>query len=245
MFVKLKLHLCKLFGTHVLCLYNGHLNKPDIVSSITINQAYIGCLEFNQLVMNYLAHLHIAEQSDSNLLGNLLGDFVKGDPSKQYEVDVVQGIRLHRWVDAYTDSHCLMSESKAKFTSRTRRFSPIALDMFWDHFLAKHWNHFHCATLAEFNAIAENQVKHDFDSVTQLPERFLVVTEKMWRGRWLESYRELDNIQFALQRMSLRSTRMKPLAECYQSLVENYAFFENIFFDLYPDVLSKAKTIVI
>ncbi len=195
--------------------------------------------------MNYLAHLHIAEQSDSNLLGNLLGDFVKGDPSNQYRADVVRGIRLHRWIDAYTDSHYLMSESKAKFTSQTRRFSPIALDMLWDHFLANHWHHFHDLALAEFSTFAETQVKNDYESEAQLPERFLIVTERMWRGRWLESYCELDNIHFALQRMSLRSTKMKPLAECYQSFVKHYSFFESIFFELYPDVLGKAKSIVI
>lgn len=83
--------------------------------------------------MNYLAHLHIAEASDSNLLGNLLGDFVKGNPSEQFSEDIVQGIRLHRWVDAYTDSHEVMILAKALFPSTTRRFSPIALDMFWDH----------------------------------------------------------------------------------------------------------------
>lgn len=34
--------------------------------------------------MNFLAHLHIAKHCNSNLAGNLLGDFVKGDPNKHY-----------------------------------------------------------------------------------------------------------------------------------------------------------------
>lgn len=191
--------------------------------------------------MNYLAHLHIAEASDSNLLGNLLGDFVKGNPSEQFSEDIVQGIRLHRWVDAYTDSHEVMILAKALFPLTTRRFSPIALDMFWDHCLAKHWQRFHSQTLRQFVLDAEKKVKIDHSS--SLPERYMMVSVKMWQGRWLESYADFENIHFALQRMSLRRERMKPLAECYVSLEDSYQELESLFFSLYPQVLEKAKSI--
>ncbi|PNH77710.1 acyl carrier protein phosphodiesterase [Vibrio diazotrophicus] len=191
--------------------------------------------------MNYLAHLHIAEASDSNLLGNLLGDFVKGNPSEQYSEEIVQGIRLHRWVDAYTDSHEVMILAKALFPATTRRFSPIALDMFWDHCLAKHWQRFHSQSLRQFVLDAERKVKIDHSS--SLPERYMMVSDKMWQGRWLESYAEFENIHFALQRMSLRRERMKPLAECYVSLEDSYQELESLFFSLYPQVLEKAKSI--
>ncbi|MGG5575126.1 ACP phosphodiesterase [Vibrio diazotrophicus] len=191
--------------------------------------------------MNYLAHLHIAEASDSNLLGNLLGDFVKGNPSEQFSEDIVQGIRLHRWVDAYTDSHEVMILAKALFPATTRRFSPIALDMFWDHCLAKHWQRFHSQSLRQFVLDAERKVKIDHSS--SLPERYMMVSDKMWQGRWLESYAEFENIHFALQRMSLRRERMKPLAECYVSLEDSYQELESLFFSLYPQVLEKAKSI--
>ncbi len=191
--------------------------------------------------MNYLAHLHIAEHSDSSLLGNLLGDFVKGDPSKQFSPQVVQGIRLHRWVDAYTDSHDLMIIAKSMFPKATRRFAPIALDMFWDHCLARHWQQFHSLPLAQFIDHAERTVKAEHSEC--LPERYSLVTGHMWKGRWLESYQELDNIHYALQRMSQRSDRMKPLAECFHSFEQSYEHLEELFFELYPDILEKAKKI--
>ncbi|MFV0449655.1 MAG: ACP phosphodiesterase [Vibrio sp.] len=191
--------------------------------------------------MNYLAHLHIAEESDSNLLGNLLGDFVKGDPSEQFSQDIVQGIRLHRWVDAYTDSHELMRQAKGLFPKATRRFSPIALDMFWDHCLAKNWHHFHVLSLREFVNSAEKKVRDDYSSL--LPEQYMMVSDKMWQGRWLESYADFENIHFALQRMSMRRERMKPLAECHLSLADSYRELEAIFFELYPQILEKAKSI--
>ncbi|QIA66172.1 DUF479 domain-containing protein [Vibrio astriarenae] len=188
--------------------------------------------------MNFLAHLHIADHCQSSLLGNLLGDFVKGDPDKQYPQAIANGIRLHRFVDSYTDSHTIVKSSKQWFEKEQRRFAPIALDMFWDHCLAKHWGEFHPAPLRDFVEYSELIVTR---SHKPLPERFTQVTQHMWRGRWLESYADFDNIAYALQRMSQRSLRMGVLANCADGLSDHYDQLEEQFFPLYRDVLQQSK----
>ena len=105
--------------------------------------------------MNFLAHLHIADHCDSSKLGNLLGDFVKGDPNKQYQPSIAHGVMLHRFVDSYTDQHPLMSDAKSLFDGSARRFAPIALDVFWDHCLASRWEEFHSESLRQFCHKAE------------------------------------------------------------------------------------------
>ncbi|WP_424719193.1 ACP phosphodiesterase, partial [Klebsiella quasipneumoniae] len=42
--------------------------------------------------MNFLAHLHLAHLADSSLPGNLLADFVRGNPAADYQPEVVAGI---------------------------------------------------------------------------------------------------------------------------------------------------------
>ena len=74
-----------------------------------------------------------------------------------------------------------------------------------------------------------------------LPERFNRVSGAMWQGGWLESYAELSNIEFALQRMSQRSVRMGKLAYCFDGLSRHYSRLTELFAILYPDVLEKAK----
>ncbi|MEI8610530.1 hypothetical protein P4S70_16780 [Enterovibrio sp. Hal110] len=54
--------------------------------------------------MNYLAHLHVATQCESQLMGNLLADFVKGRPDNQFSLQTVEGIYLHRFVDSTIDA---------------------------------------------------------------------------------------------------------------------------------------------
>ncbi|MBA5764405.1 DUF479 domain-containing protein [Vibrio sp. 404] len=189
--------------------------------------------------MNFLAHLHIAQSCQSSMLGNLLGDFVKGDPMRQFPVEVAQGIRLHRFVDSYTDSHAVIRRAKTNFSSKQRRFAGIALDVMWDHYLAVNWTNYHSSELDEFCLQAELMVRQE--QTMPVPERFQLVTTRMWQGRWLESYQHLDNIEFALMRMSERSSRMAPLAECFTSLEQHYAEFELLFNEFYPQLLSVSR----
>ena len=188
--------------------------------------------------MNFLAHLHIADHCNSHLLGNLLGDFVKGDPSKQYQSDISNGIKLHRFVDRITDQHPIVDECKPHFTGVARRFAPIALDMFWDHCLAKHWDVYYQEPLDRFVDYAYQQV--DQEVIDGLPPRFLLLHSRMWSGGWLQSYQDLENIEFALHRMSQRSPRMADLTTTFSVLEEEYEVLEAKFPVLYQDVLVQA-----
>ncbi len=188
--------------------------------------------------MNYLAHLHIADHCNSHFAGNLLGDFVKGCPEQQHPQPVADGIRLHRFVDVYTDSHLLVKQAKSYFHPDRKRYALIALDMFWDHCLAKDWRHYSDESLAEFSARAERQVlayQGDFSP------RYQRLMSFMWQQQWLQSYAKFDNIALALERMSRRSERMTPLAECSQDLQQYYEEVSQLFAPFYQDLLAAAK----
>ncbi|MEH6451843.1 MAG: ACP phosphodiesterase, partial [Psychromonas sp.] len=123
--------------------------------------------------MNFLAHLHIAQHTNTSFVGNFLGDFVKGDPQGKFNRDIVKGIRLHRFVDSYIDQHHLVTSTKPLFEPELRRYSPIALDMFWDHCLAKHWLEFDPLPLADFCEKAQLQIEVESAlEKNSLPERF-------------------------------------------------------------------------
>jgi acyl carrier protein phosphodiesterase len=187
--------------------------------------------------MNFLAHIHIADYCGSSIAGNLLGDFVKGDPGRDYPVAISNGIRLHRFVDSFTDSHSAMTAGKSYFSQELRRFAPIALDMFWDHCLARSWSDYHTLDLSDFCRLAEERARGIDVAV---PERYSRVTERMWSGRWLESYQDLAILEVALARMSQRSLRMRRLADCFAPLQNNYSDLLLLFPPLYQDVLRMA-----
>ncbi len=69
---------------------------------------------------------------------------------------------------------------------------------------------------------------------------FLVLHSRMWHGRWLQSYQDLDNIEFALHRMSQRSPRMADLTTTFKVIESDYTELEEKFSSLYRDVLRQS-----
>ncbi|MGO2341288.1 acyl carrier protein phosphodiesterase [Vibrio litoralis] len=191
--------------------------------------------------MNFLAHLHIAEYCQSDLAGNLLGDFAKGNPEGKYPSHVVDGIRLHRFVDRYTDTHPLILQQKSLFEPSIKRFSPIALDMFWDHCLACEWRNFHHLELVDF----VEQCRSFCQSQSyEVPENYRTTMSAMWRGEWLLSYQDINSTLYALERMSHRSPRMGPLNDCGDVLMAHYEELRAVFLQFYPDVLNSSKRFI-
>lgn len=81
-----------------------------------------------------LAHL-----ADSSLPGNLMADFVRGNPQGDYPAEIIDGIFMHRRIDVMTDNLAEVKEAREWFRPQTRRVAPITLDVMWDHFLSQHW----------------------------------------------------------------------------------------------------------
>lgn len=75
--------------------------------------------------MNFLAHLHLAHLADSSLPGNLMADFVRGNPRGDYPAEIIDGIYMHRRIDVMTDNLAEVKEAREWFRPQTRRVAPI------------------------------------------------------------------------------------------------------------------------
>lgn len=88
--------------------------------------------------MNFLAHAWLARGgSDDFLYGNLIADGVKGSDLSAWPVEVASGIRHHRRVDAFVDAHPVVLAARRRAPREYRRYAGIALDLVWDHFVAR------------------------------------------------------------------------------------------------------------
>ena len=100
--------------------------------------------------MNHLAHLLLAERSDGLLVGGFLGDFVKGRLKGDRPPAIEQGIKLHRYIDHFTDHHPEALRLRALFPDSTRKIAGIALDLMFDHQLALEFPKWHPDALEVF-----------------------------------------------------------------------------------------------
>lgn len=64
--------------------------------------------------MNYLAHTFLS-YTDEQIVGNIIGDFIKNKNKENLPEGIQQGITLHRAIDAFTDVHPKVSEAKKFF----------------------------------------------------------------------------------------------------------------------------------
>lgn len=189
--------------------------------------------------MNYLAHALLSGSQPAARLGGMLGDFVKGpldSLQRQYPAEVVAGIALHRRIDGYTDAHAAFRRSRQRVSSPRRRFSGVMVDMFYDHFLARHWSDFCAQPLDAFTAETYALLSRN---LALLPPRLADVVPRMRASDWLGSYREIEAIGIALDRIAASRLRQEnTLAGAVEELLAEYEGYEADFRAFFVDALS-------
>lgn len=196
--------------------------------------------------MNYLAHAFLAGPLAADRVGGVVGDFVKG-PLQPLPpglgAGLAGGVALHRRIDSYADSHPAFRRSRARVSPGRRRVGGIMVDMFYDHFLALHWERVRALgafgeSLAGFTADTYRLIERHPEP---LPPAFLPVFERMAAHDWLASYRDAANVALALDRMAQYRLRLpNPLAGAGEELLHDYNGFEADFFEFLPDALEFA-----
>lgn len=189
--------------------------------------------------MNYLAHLFLAKDTPESLIGNLLGDFAKGSIECLYTAEIRKGIELHRRVDTYTDAHHIFRSSKRLIAKQRRRLSGIMIDVFYDHFLARHWSEYSDVPLDDFSSrvykiLADNQAI--------LPESLKLIVPRMKAYDLLGSYKEIQGIDIALKRIATRIKWQNNLGDGVEDLLANYQQIEIDFCAFFPGVINYANT---
>jgi len=173
--------------------------------------------------MNFLAHLHLAQRAQSSLLGNLMADFVRGDPEGLYSPDVVAGIRIHRQVDKFTDQHPIVINAKQLFRPPYRRVAAITLDLVWDHFLALYWDQIEAKqTLPQFVHYARQQIE---PNLYYTPKKFQELNEYLWSQNWLIHYAEPEYINNVLNSMARRRPKLANLIDSFDDFILHYLDF--------------------
>lgn len=187
--------------------------------------------------MNYLAHLHLGGAQPAELLGSLYGDFVKGPLQGRWPAQIEAGIRLHRQIDAFTDSHPLVLQAKARFPAARRRYAGILLDLFFDHCLAANWQDYSSEPLEQFTL----RVYRVLQDEPQLPGKLALIAPRMAAQDWLGSYREFAVLEQVLASMSRRLSRPEGLVGGLEELQQLYAPLQDDFRAFYPQLRAFAR----
>ena len=192
--------------------------------------------------MNYLAHLYLAGPEHAARLGALLGDFVFGQaaladwgPLERRE------IVIHRRVDRYTDQHPQVVAARRLFAPGRQRYAGIALDVYYDHCLARDWARY-CDT--PLDAFTASFYRYLLSRQDELPERLRRIAPLMASGDWLGSYRQRDSVDLAVTRIATRLSRNGDrLVACLEDLRRHEAEIAAGFELFFPQLAAYASSL--
>lgn len=185
--------------------------------------------------MNFLAHFHLAWPDRGLVAGGLEGDYCKGPLRGRLDTDIERGIRLHRAIDAYTDTHALIVDLRRLFPQDLRRYAGILIDISFDHYLTNHWSRYSEMPLSEFNrSIYQILLEHE----PLLSTNCLKMAKRIVDYDVLNRYHDWDAVPATATRVGERFRRGNPLQEVQEKMEPLRQEMEASFLAFYPDLLE-------
>ncbi|RRJ82461.1 ACP phosphodiesterase [Aestuariirhabdus litorea] len=191
--------------------------------------------------MNYLAHLALAGAQEKHRIGAFLGDFVKGPLRGEYDAGIEAGIRQHRAIDAHSDQDDQFTRCRLLLGKQHRRYSGIAIDILFDHLLARHWERFYAI---DFNDFCERSYRELLAHKPLMPERARHFAERMQEHQILHSYYHRETLSLAINRTALRLREGDRLVALITPLETHYQALDREFLKLYPQLQSLASRLL-
>jgi acyl carrier protein phosphodiesterase len=186
--------------------------------------------------MNFLAHLFLSGEEDSELrIGNFMADWLRGNQFDAYPQAVRRGIALHRAIDHFTDTHPLIRQGIRRLHPTQAKYAPIAIDIFYDHFLAIHWAQYHSEDLKSYTQKIYGELrtyKH------LIPSDIHWIVERMIEQDWLGGYAERAGIKRTFEGLSKRVNFPSNLATADQDLWTHFSEFSQEFAVFFPEIID-------
>ena len=198
--------------------------------------------------VNWLAHIVLAGPDPEDQLGGVLADLVPMPVIRGLSAGLRRGVALHLSIDAFSDAHPAVGVSVRRISSAGVGLRPaaaaIAVDMLYDHLLARDWVR-HGPRETVLTAFARHFYTLSCARLDTVPPDARRVLAGMALQDWLGSYRELDQIGHALERirrrLSPRAAELCPLAAAVDIFRAQSAAFEEDFAQFWPDVTAHAE----
>jgi len=189
--------------------------------------------------MNYLAHAYLSFGNKNILIGNFIADTVKGK-SLHYPEEIRKGIRLHHRIDEFTDSNEFFKLSVSRIDPKFGMYATIIIDMFYDHFLAANWSHYHSESLERF---AEKVYAAVLSEYTILPMRMKRMLPHMMSSNWLVYYGNRDSFKHFFKGLALRARYAPDLNLAANEINVHYNELNRDFINFMAEMIPYVKSL--
>ncbi len=191
--------------------------------------------------MNLLAHAFLSSPAIEVRLGNVLADFIKGKDRKGLSEGLLEGIRQHQVIDAFTDSHAVVLRSKQRIREYGH-LTGIIVDVAYDYFLSINWHRFSEVPLPLF--ISQTYSAFQTSGVI-LPNDAQTVLGWMIEEDWLTAYGSpegmAETLEYTGRRLIERIGNDGGLSKAGESVLRHFDDFQNDFAEFFPALQEKTR----
>ncbi|NCA81777.1 MAG: DUF479 domain-containing protein [Opitutae bacterium] len=187
--------------------------------------------------MNLLAHLHLSEGRPAGVAaGNLLADCLRRLPVAPLDADSMEGIRLHRAIDAYADAHPALRAARAAFAPPGRRWGGILLDVACDFFLTRDWPRHSSVPLRGHVAARLAEIRRYLHpQATPLGP----LLDRAIAEEWLLEYGTFDGLRTTFGRLARHSPAANALCGAKREIERRQAPLQAAFDEFHPQLLAR------
>lgn len=193
--------------------------------------------------MNFLAHLVLSDTPAAPnypdmVIGNFAAEAVRGRAALEaYSPAVQRGIRLHRFIDSFTDEHPLVRRTTARLReSGLGKWAGVVSDVGFDHLLARDFSHYHYDPTEPLAAFAQRHYALLHTRRHELPERLQQTLHYMRRDDWLSGYAQPQGLERALLGLSRRAPSGAVLATGAAAFLAELPAYEADFREFWPEL---------
>jgi acyl carrier protein phosphodiesterase len=185
--------------------------------------------------VNFLAHTYLSGGNEEIIVGNFMGDYVKGKNYLLFPEQVKKGILIHRDIDSFTDMHEVTRRSKQRLASRYHKYAGIIIDIFYDHFLASLWDSYSTLPLSDFVIRTYDLLKRNYKVLPDSIKRWLPT---FLENNWMMAYTTVEGIELVLERMSANTSLPDHSAFAVEVLRNEYSVFMEDFLEFFPTIVE-------
>jgi len=188
--------------------------------------------------MNFLAHFVLSHDQPEIAFGNFMTDMIKPAEQKEWPESLYPGIELHHFIDDFTDDHPVNKELRILLRPHFRKYAGVALDLYYDFILFRHWEKWGQYPFEEFREKQYRTIRTFFDYV---PPRLRLRIVDMTAGDFLNTYTTLPGQAFAFQKMDERANFHTGFSEAIDVLPQVIDELDRGFQSFFPEIYEATR----
>lgn len=169
------------------------------------------------------------------IIGNFIADSIQGNRFDGLTPEIIKGIRLHRKIDVYTDSHPVFLSSKYRFSHDFGKYNGVLTDIIYDHFLAKNFEQYVNLPLQDYASHIYTLLQNNYMFLPEHAKRFY---QYMTERNILVAYGDLKGIETVLEHLSHRIRFRYQLNQAVPIVKSQYDELEQEFMVFFKDLHS-------